>query len=128
MSYCVASGSRPGDDGRVTPDSFIEIHFSEAERAEVGNGIVVHRLYRSGPEPTARRALLVRFPPGSQWPGLDVHEPGPEEVFVASGTFRGLTDEGSVHGPGTFLHLDAGTSHAPSTDTGGELFVYYPEG
>jgi hypothetical protein len=27
----------------------------------------------------------------------------------------------------TFLHLDAGTSHAPSTDTGGDVFVYYPE-
>jgi hypothetical protein len=30
-------------------------------------------------------------------------------VYVASGTFRGLTGDGSVHGPGTFLHLDAGT-------------------
>jgi hypothetical protein len=112
----------------VTPDSFLEVHVSEAEQSEVGNGIVVHRLYRSGPEPTARRALLVRFPAGSHWPGVDVHEPGPEDVFVASGTFRGLTGDGSVHGPGTFLHLDAGTSHSPSTDTGGELFVYYPEG
>jgi hypothetical protein len=41
---------------------------------------------------------------------------------------RGETGEGSVHGPGTFLHLAAGTSHTPSTDTDGELFVYYPEG
>jgi hypothetical protein len=112
----------------VTPDSFDEIHVSDAERADVGNGIVVHRLYRSGPEPDARRALLVRFPPGSRWPGVDVHEPGPEDVFVTSGTFRGLTGDGSVHGPGTFLHFAAGTSHSPATDTGGELFVYYPEG
>jgi hypothetical protein len=59
--------------------------------------------------------------------GVDVHEPGPDEVFVASGVFRGLTEEDSVHGPGTFLRLDAGTSHAPST-TGGDLFLYYPEG
>ena len=112
----------------MTPDSFLEVHVSEAERSDVGNGIVVHRLYRSGPERAARRALLVRFPAGSQWPGVDVHEPGPEDVYIASGTFRGLTGEGSVHGPGTFLHLEAGTSHSPSTDTGGELFVYYPEG
>ena len=55
----------------MRPDSFVEIHFSDAERAEVGNGIVVHRLYRSGPERTARRALLVRFPAGSRWPGVD---------------------------------------------------------
>jgi hypothetical protein len=65
----------------VTPDSFVETHVSEAQRSEVGNGIVVHRLYRSGPEPTARRALLVRFPAGSRWPGV---EPGPEDVYVAA--------------------------------------------
>jgi hypothetical protein len=117
-----------GDHGRVTPDSFVEAHVAKAERSEVGNGVVVHRLYRSGPEPTARRALLVRFPAGSQWPGVDVHEPGPEDVYVVNGIFHGLTGEGSVHGPGTFLHLAAGTSHTPSTDTGGDLFVYYPEG
>jgi hypothetical protein len=63
----------PGDDGRVAPDSFVEAHVSEAEWSEVGNGVVVHRVYRSGPEPTARRALLVRFPSGSRWPGVDVH-------------------------------------------------------
>jgi hypothetical protein len=112
----------------VTPDSFIEAQLGEAETSEVGNGIVVHRLYRSGPEPDARRALVVRFPPGSQWPGADVHDPGPEDLYVISGTFHGLTGEGSAHGPGTFLHLAAGTSHSPWTDTGGELFVYYPEG
>jgi ChrR Cupin-like domain len=112
----------------MTPDPFLEAHVGDAETSEVGNGIVVHRLYRSGPEPTARRALLVRFPANSQWPGVDVHEPGPEDVYVVRGTFHGLTGEASVHGPGTFLHCAAGTSHAPSTETGGELFVYYPEG
>jgi hypothetical protein len=112
----------------VTPDSFIEAHVGHVERTEVGNGIVVHRLYRSGPEPRARRALVVAFPPGAEWPGIDVHEPGPEDVYVVRGTFHGLTGPDSVHGPGTFLHLAAGTSHSPSTPTGGELFVHYPEG
>jgi len=112
----------------MSPESYVEAHLVDAERSEVGNGIVVHRLYRSGPEPTARRALLVRFPPGSQWPGDDVHEPGPEDVYVASGTFHGLTGSGSTHGQGTFLHFERGTSHSPSTETGGDLFVYYPEG
>jgi hypothetical protein len=112
----------------VTPEAFVEAHVSDAETSEVGNGIVVHRLYRSGPEPNARRALLVTFPAFAQWPGIDVHEPGPEDVYVVRGTFHGLTGEASVHGPGTFLHFAAGTSHSPSTNTGGELFVYYPEG
>ncbi len=51
--------------------------------------------------------MLVRFGPGARWPGDDVHEPGPED---------------------TFLHCAAGTRHSPSTPTGGDLFVYYPEG
>jgi hypothetical protein len=112
----------------VTANAFLEAHIGEVETSEVGNGIVVHRLYRSGPEPTARRALLVIFPALSQWPGVDVHEPGPEDVYVVRGTFRGLIGDASIHGPGTFLHCERGTSHSPATDTGGELFVYYPEG
>lgn len=112
----------------MSTPSFIETRVGEVERADVGNGIVVHRLYRSGPEPDARRAGLVSFPPGAQWPGVDVHEPGPEDVYVVSGTFRGLSGDGSVHGPGSFVHCAAGTRHAPSTETGGELFVYYPMG
>ena len=112
----------------MAADGFIEASVDEAERVEVGDGITVHRLYRSGPEATARRALLVRFAPGAQWPGDDVHEPGPEDVFVVSGTFHGLAGEGSVHGPGAFLHCAAGTRHSPSTPTGGDLYVHYPEG
>jgi hypothetical protein len=112
----------------VLPDSFVEARVGRVERNEVGGGIVVHRLYRSGPQPDARRAVLVMFPPGAQWPGLDVHDPGPEDLYIVRGTFHGLTGAGSFHGPGTFLHLAAGTSHSPSTDTGGELFVYYPQG
>lgn len=112
----------------MAPDAFIEARVGAVERSEVGNGIVVHRLYRSGPRSDARRAVVVTFPPGAQWPGVDVHRPGPEEVYVVRGTFHGLSGDGSVHGPGTFLHCAAGTSHSPSTPTGGELFVYYPEG
>ena len=112
----------------MSPDAFVEITVGEAETGEVGDGIVVHRLYRSGPEATARRALVVRFPPGSHWPGDDVHEPGPEDVYVVAGTFHGLAGEGSVQGPGTFLHFDRGTSHSPWTETGGDLFVHYPQG
>ena len=40
---------------------------------------MVHRLYRSGPEADARRALLVAFPPGAHWPGVDVQG---GELFV----------------------------------------------
>jgi hypothetical protein len=39
-----------------------------------------------------------------------------------------LTGEGSSHGAHTFLHFEQGTSHSPSSPTGGRLFVFYPEG
>lgn len=107
---------------------FTEMHTDSAEGAEVTPGVVLRRLWRSGPERTARRALTVDFEPGTAWPGVDEHQPGPEEVFVVSGTFTGLTGPGSRHDAGTFIHCDAGTSHSPSTTTGGRLFVYYPEG
>jgi quercetin dioxygenase-like cupin family protein len=71
---------------------------------------------------------VVDFDAGTRWPGDDVHQPGPEEAFVVSGTFLGLAGPGTEHGPGSFIHCDAGTSHSPSTPTGGRLFVYYPEG
>lgn len=72
-----------------------------------------------------KRALQVEFPAGSQWPGLDYHVPGPEEVFVVSGDFE---DGGTVYGPGTFLHYPAGSSHSPRSTSGCTLFVFYPEG
>jgi anti-sigma factor ChrR (cupin superfamily) len=112
----------------VAAFGFTEARAGAVEAVTVGAGIIVHRLYRSGPEDDARRALVVTFPPGSQWSGDDVHLPGPEDVYVVRGIFYGLAGLRSVHGPGDFVHCDAGTRHSPSTDTGGELFVYYPAG
>ena len=86
-----------------------------------GPGIRVRDLWREG----ARRALQVEFDAGAQWPGLDYHVPGPEEVYIVSGDY----DDGrGVYGPGTFLHHPAGTSHTPRSETGCLLFVFYPEG
>jgi hypothetical protein len=69
---------------------FAESHADNAEVVEITPGLVVRRLWRSGPERTARRAQAVDFEPGAAWPGVDEHEPGPGEVFVVSGTFTGL--------------------------------------
>ena len=86
-----------------------------------GPGIRVRDLWSEG----ARRALQVEFDPGAQWPGLDYHVPGPEEVYVVSGDFN---DGRGAYGPGTFLHHPAGTSHSPRSEKGCVLFVFYPEG
>jgi hypothetical protein len=86
-----------------------------------GAGIQVRDLWRDGD----RRAILVTMPPGSKWPGIDYHVPGPEEVYIVSGD---LDDGPAQYTAGTFIHYPAGSSHSPSTRTGCTLFVFYPEG
>jgi quercetin dioxygenase-like cupin family protein len=91
-----------------------------AERSP-GPGVHVRELWADG----VKRALEVEFDPGAQWPGLDYHVPGPEEMYVLSGTFD---DNGTQLTAGTFVHYPAGTSHSPKSAEGGRLFVFYPEG
>lgn len=71
------------------------------------------------------KAQVLEMEPGTCWEGLDVHEPGPEEVFVVSGVFNdGVRD----YPAGSFIHAPAGSSHVPQSRTGCVLFVFYPEG
>jgi len=91
-----------------------------AERSP-GPGVQIRELWADG----VKRALEVEFDAGAQWPGLDYHVPGPEEMYVLSGEFD---DNGTVLPAGTFVHYPAGTSHSPKSAEGGRLFVFYPEG
>ena len=71
------------------------------------------------------KAQVVELDPGACWEGLDVHEPGPEEVYVVSGTFNdGVRD----YPAGSFIHNPAGSSHVPQSTRGCTIFVFYPEG
>ncbi|WP_282504303.1 cupin domain-containing protein [Streptomyces rhizoryzae] len=70
-------------------------------------------------------AQVLEMDAGSHWEGIDVHEPGPEEVFVVSGVFN---DGERDYPAGSFLHAPAGSWHVPQTTTGCTLFVFYPEG
>ncbi|SMC74307.1 cupin domain-containing protein [Kibdelosporangium aridum] len=70
-------------------------------------------------------ANVVEIDAGACWEGKDVHEPGPEEVYVVSGTFNdGFND----YPAGSFIHAPAGSWHIPQSKTGCVLFVFYPEG
>ncbi len=91
-----------------------------AERSP-GEGVRVRELWAEG----VRRALEVEIDAGAQWPGIDHHVPGPEEVYVLSGNFD---DGANVYREGTFLHHPAGSSHSPKSVEGCRLFVFYPEG
>lgn len=86
-----------------------------------GPGVRVRTLWSEG----VKRALEVEFAAGAQWPGLDYHVPGPEEVYILEGDFD---DGANVYRAGTFLHHPAGSSHSPKSVEGCRLFVFYPEG
>lgn len=86
-----------------------------------GPGVRCRTLWEDG----VKRALEVELDAGAQWPGIDHHVPGPEEVYVVSGDFD---DGANVYCAGTFLHHPAGSSHSPRSVDGCKLFVFYPEG
>ncbi|MCE7003808.1 cupin domain-containing protein [Kibdelosporangium philippinense] len=95
---------------------------ADAPTRELFPGIRLRPLW-TGPDGAS--ANVVEIDAGACWEGKDVHEPGPEEVYVVSGVFNdGFTD----YPAGTFIHAPAGSWHIPQSKTGCVLFVFYPEG
>jgi len=72
-----------------------------------------------------KRAIVYEFLPGSVFPGLDVHESGPEQIYIISGVFY---DGKENHEEGSFIYFPKDTSHIPKSDSGCVLLVLYPEG
>lgn len=92
------------------------------KRMEVGAGLYRTILWEGE---QGARAQLFEIEAGACFPGIDIHEPGPEEVFVLSGVFNdGIRD----YPAGTFIHNPAGSSHIPQSKDGCTLFVFFPEG
>ena len=97
-------------------------HVDEVPVRPFGDGIELRQLWEGD---GGQSCHVVDIAPGAVWPKLDVHEPGPEEVFVVSGVFNdGVRD----YPAGSFIHCPAGSSHVPQSETGCRLFVFYPEG
>ncbi|MGX2993029.1 cupin domain-containing protein [Streptomyces sp. JNUCC 64] len=94
----------------------------DAPVQEIFPGIRLRPLWRGE---RGAKAYVLEMDPGARWQGVDVHEPGPEEVFVVSGTFNDGTRD---YPEGSFIHAPAGSSHVPQTTTGCMLFLFYPEG
>lgn len=91
-------------------------------KEKFGGTIRVRTLWRA---PSGATAQVVEIDAGGCWEGVDVHEPGPEEVYVVSGVFNdGVRD----YPAGSFIHNPVGSSHVPQSKTGCTLFVFYPEG
>lgn len=108
-----------------SPSSFpgyTSFTLADAPTQELFPGIRLRPLWHGD---DGAKAHALEMDPHTCWDGLDVHEPGSEEVFVVSGTFN----DGERDFPaGSFLHAPAGSSHVPQTTTGCTLFVFYPQG
>jgi anti-sigma factor ChrR (cupin superfamily) len=71
------------------------------------------------------KAQILEIDAGATFLKLDVHHPGPEEIYVVSGTFN---DGARDYPAGSFVHNPAGSSHLPQSRDGCVLFVFFPEG
>lgn len=94
----------------------------DAETMELSKGVRIRPLWKGG---NGARAIVFEIDPGCCYPGVDVHEPGPEEVYVVSGVFN---DGNRDYQAATFIHNPAGSVHVPQSTTGCTLFVFFPEG
>jgi len=107
-------------EGQKQPMDFTELVDLASEK--LGGAVKVRTLWRA---PNGATAQVVDIAPGGCWEGIDVHEPGPEEVYVVSGVFNdGVRD----YPAGSFIHNPKGSSHVPQSKTGCTIFVFYPEG
>jgi hypothetical protein len=106
----------------LSQEGYVSVCVDDVTPQEVFPGIRLRPLWAG---PNGARAFVLEMGPGTRWPRPDVHEPGPEEVFVVAGTFN---DGARDHPPGTFLHAPAGSWHVPASATGCTLFLFYPEG
>lgn len=95
---------------------------ADAPVRELFPGVRLRPLWKG---PGGAHANVLEMDPGASWPRRDVHEPGPEEVYVLTGTFH---DGARDYPAGTFLHAPAGSWHIPASPTGCTLFLFYPEG
>jgi anti-sigma factor ChrR (cupin superfamily) len=102
-----------------------EVVWAELKDARVRESFKGIRVFDLWKGEDGRKAQVVEIEAGCSWEGLDVHEPGAEEVYVVSGVFNdGVRD----YPAGTFIHNPAGSSHVPQSQSGCTLFLFYPEG
>lgn len=83
------------------------------------------RTLLSSESPTGPRILLVEIDPGRGFLELDVHQPGPEYIYVLQGIFH---DGAQEYPAGSFITNPAGSSHIPQSVGGCKLLVILPAG
>ena len=114
--------TRESAGGGPDTEGYVWARVRDAPSRELFPGIRLRPLWTNADGASAH---VLEMDPRTGWEGRDVHEPGPEEVFVLSGVFNdGVRD----YPAGSFIHAPAGSWHVPQTVTGCTLFLFYPEG
>ena len=102
--------------------SIVYVNQSDVTAREIYPGVRKRTLWQGS---NGARAQILELDPGARFLKLDVHHPGPEEIYVVSGVFN---DGARDYPAGSFVHNPAGSSHLPQSQEGCVLFVFFPEG
>ena len=100
----------------------VSVNLNDVAPREIYPGVRKRVLWQG---PNGAKAQILEIDPGATFLKLDVHHPGPEELYVVSGTFN---DGARDYPAGSFVHNPAGSSHLPQSRDGCVLFVFFPEG
>ena len=100
----------------------VSCNWKDIKAEEAAPGITQRILWEGN---NGKRVEVYEFEAGAAYPGLDVHEPGPEQVYVISGIYN----DGSHHyKAGDFINYPIASSHSPQSENGCVLLVNFPEG
>ena len=108
---------------KMNIEGVVSAHWKDVSPKEMVHPGFSTRLLWQGPN--GEKALIFAIAPGAVYPEIDIHLPGPEEIFVVSGIF---CDGKNNYPEGSFIHNPAGSSHIPQSQDGCVLFVFFPQG
>jgi hypothetical protein len=98
---------------KTNTDLIHAVHIDDVEGFDVTDAIRGRRL----PTTDLVRAWLYDFEPGAVWPDTD-HHTAEERYYVTKGE---IVDNGIAYPAGTYVVLEAGSSHRPTSPTGGQI-------
>ena len=107
---------------KVNYDGITTSNWMHITPVEVAPGIFERKIWGGD---SGQRATVLEFKPEAQYPGIDVHLSGPEQLYVISGVFN---DGKHDYNEGTFINNPVGSAHIPQSKTGCMVLVLFPEG
>lgn len=106
----------------VNFDGVVSNNWKDIPGKEVATGILERVIWEGE---NGKRAIVFEFKTGAIFPGIEVHEVGPEQIYVISGVFN---DGRQDHMEGAFINNPIGSAHVPQSRQGCVVLVIYPEG